>query len=247
MLARRRRPLVAAVPFLLCLGLLLAAPAAAVHVLDFERLAAGSAVREASPGVLLEVSGPDGRASRALAVEVLRRGGHDDSDSERMPSIRWRRGNLSRGSDLGIVLVLADGKRRDYGGSLSIHFGRPMTSLGFDLVDVEGRLGVGSLEFLLDGTRVSEVDFSEFLDPTSALYDATLVFRRFSGNRIGPFASALAGAPFFDEVVFHLDGLIALDNVVVAEASPVPEPATLGLLGMGLVVLGRRRGRASAA
>jgi hypothetical protein len=230
---------------LLGLGLAPAPPAAAVHVLDFERLAAGDVVTEAAPGVTLETAAGPGHTPRVLAVAV--RSGKNRDEGRAIPKIDWHRGNLPRDTDLGIVVVVTQAEERParddvhFGGSISIRFGRPMSSLGFDLVDVEGRLGLGSLEFLLGGRPVAEVEFSAFLDPGSPLYDGSLVFRRLSGNRFGPFASALAGAPFFDEVIFHLDGLVALDNVVVMEPTPVPEPASLGLLGAGLIALGGGR------
>lgn len=243
MLATPRRRIRPALLSLL-LGLAPAAPAAAIHVLDFERLAAGDVVTEAAPGVVLDADAGPGHTPRVLAVEVRSKKNRDGGNA--IPKIDWHRGNLARDTDLGIVVVVTEREERQdrdrlhFGGSISIRFGRPMSSLGFDVVDVEGRLGLGSLEFLLGGKSVAEVEFSAFLDPRSPLYDGSLVFQRLSGNHFGPFASALAGAPFFDEVIFHLDGLVALDNVVVTEASAVPEPASLGLLGLGLALLGGR-------
>jgi hypothetical protein len=53
-----------------------------------------------------------------------------------------------------------------------------------------------------------------------------------TANRIDPFVAQALGLEGFDQVVIHLGGSGAVDNV--RYTIPVPEPSTAFLIGLGL-------------
>ncbi len=159
---------------------------------------------------------------------------------------------LSLGEVLGNLLIIAendtdadgdgridipDDERGRPAGSLFFDFTIPITSFGFDLIDVEGpqEFGSGFVAFFFGGQELDRIGFGDLsgLDPSVVFGDST-------ANRILPITAASLGIEPFQRVEINLGGSAAVDNIV---ATPVPEPATWLLLGAGLAALLRLRRR----
>ena len=107
--------------------------------------------------------------------------------------------------------------------------------------------------FFENGTVVNQIGFGDLINPGSAFYDPTISFGNNKINRISPIVSGTNGIGVFDEVVLNFGGSAGIDNIIFDYTvptdpnSPVPEPATLSLLGMGLAgLVMRNRKRHSA-
>lgn len=184
-----------------------------------------------------------------------------DNDLEGPPAQTWSGGNLAPDTVLGNVLVIhenndidgdgvldppdADGdgivdhpddEGRRPAGRIEFHFDQDVTELGFDIVDLESPTAeMGSIELFDDGVSIGEIDFMDFIDPTSAVFDATIAFGNNTANRIAPIEAALLGATSFDVAVFHVGGSGAFDNITVR---PIPEPHSALLFAVGGLLVG---------
>jgi hypothetical protein len=157
---------------------------------------------------------------------------------------RWSGGNLV-GEELGLMLILQenesgcgsgvcsspDDEGRRPAGTLSFLFDTPITSIGFDLIDVDSTTSEnGSITFY-DTTGASVTrDFATIL--------AGLTIGNNTANRITPLLAESLGLGPIDEVVFTMGGSGAIDNV---DFIPIPEPATALFVGLGLAILGATR------
>jgi len=121
-------------------------------------------------------------------------------------------------------------------GVITFELDDPVSSVGFDLIDVEGVVEEpGNLAtFLMGGAVIASIPFSEFLP--GGMHDQGAVFGNNTVNRIAP----IGGLGPFDEIEIHLGGSAAVDNLVF----DMPSPGVAGLLALGLGLLGlsRRRG-----
>ena len=133
-----------------------------------------------------------------------------------------------------------DDEGRRPAGSIFITFDTPITSFGFDLIDVEGpeefdaSTGFFAAFFTQGGTLIGdEVGFGSFAGVNG------VVFGNNSANRIDPIIVAdlvgpvTASSASFVEI--NMRGSGGIDNIVYTE---VPEPGTLALFTIGLAGLG---------
>ena len=128
-------------------------------------------------------------------------------------------------------------------GDMRFEFSTPITSFGFDLIDVEGpeeynNNGGFFASFYRDGDLERRIGFGEFVDPTSPFYDPTVQFGDKSANRIQPITAQRLGLPQFDLVVLSFGGSGGTDNIIFAV---IPEPSGLALLGLAVPALLIRR------
>ncbi len=218
-------------------------------VFDFEDLQHGE-IALGTRGIL-DISAHNPNRSFDLAVGFdSRLTGTRDPDLEAGPG-GWSGGNLA-GADLGVLLVLQensigcgdgicdapDDEGRRPAGELVFRFSTPVRDFRFDAVDIEGVMAERASITFYDGTRQATLDLLDFLDPGSPFYDPSLVFGDRTANRFPTIRAQDLGLPEIDRIVFAMGGSGALDNLTV---TPVPEPSTALILGLGLAVLAQRR------
>jgi hypothetical protein len=116
-------------------------------------------------------------------------------------------------------------------------FDEVKTGIGFDILDLESPdVEATSLKLYLDGSLVASIDFADFINPGSDLYDASVSFGNNSANRIGLISAADLGIAGFDTAKFKFGGSMAIDTI-----KTVPAPGTFALLGLGGACVARRR------
>jgi hypothetical protein len=156
----------------------------------------------------------------------------------------WSAGNL-KGTNLSRFLIVAENLRdvspanglvddpddEANGGTLIFKFDRPISSIGFDLIDVELVPAIDNVEFIRQGVSLASISFDKFQTPGSPFYDPTVVYADRSANRIKPLTTAMLGIQPFDTVKFNVPECAAIDNVVFL----LPEPATAILSAFALV------------
>jgi hypothetical protein len=198
------------------------------------------------------IGGPD----YAITFDTRLTGTHDEDLED-----PWMVGNLAPFTVLGNVMVIAensvdlnhdglfdtpDDEGSRPAGAITIHFKQAQASFGMDLIDVDGPIEYGPtsgyVSFRNSGKEVRRVGFGDFVTPTSAFYDPTIVWGNRSANRIKPITAASLGVRSFNEVLLNYGGSMAVDNIVFAPVG-VPEPGTIGVLAVGCVALAARRRR----
>jgi hypothetical protein len=219
--------------------------------IDFESLAHGEVADGSYNGVTISATNLNQDFNYAV--------GFDSNDpSTRDPDLqanpgdpRWSGGNIDD-IDLGILLILQENragcssgvcsKPDDEGqrpaGTLRFDFSISVREFGFDFVDLEG-LGPESATIdFYGGGGSATLDLALYFEMTSELYDPTLELGNNTANRFSPITAELLGLSEIDRIDFNLGGSGALDNL---EFTPVPEPSTALMLGIGLATLGARR------
>ncbi|WP_428387274.1 hypothetical protein [Mucisphaera sp.] len=190
----------------------------------------------------------------------------------------WEGGNLPASTILGNMLIIQeagvspstpDDEGRRPAGTINIRFDDPISSFGFDIIDLENGAEANGSNILtierVEGSRNVRLDipFTEFVDDTSPFYVPGLEFGDNYANEIPAFdisllndvidANNLANGtsrPTFtegiDRVRITLGGSAAIDNITFDTFIPpppiIPTPAgfAAGLALMGLVVAKRR-------
>lgn len=246
MLQSWTRSLYAAALLLLGAG----AASATEMVIDFEDLDRGEIVSTqyfASLGVTITGTHLGGGPNAAIIFDTLF-GGPVDAD---LQGPDWAGGNLET-ERLGNVLIipenvtdvgsdgfvdLPDDEGDRPAGVLTFLFEMPITSFGLDLLDVEPPAEAGFLTFFDASGQVGMISFEDL-----ALAGDMVAFGDNTANRMpSVLASSFDGVRSFVKVEVLLGGSSAVDNV---RFTPVPEPATLSLIGAALSSLAWRRRRA---
>ena len=160
-------------------------------------------------------------------------------------------GNLAGNTNLGNALILQE---NNYGvgdgvadrpddegnrpaGWIRFSFDEVKTGIGFDILDLESATAEATtLKLYLDGSLVASVDFMDFIDAGSDLYDPSVSYGNNSANRIGMISADDLGIDGFDTAKFKLGGSMAIDTI-----RTVPAPGTFALLGLGGACVARRR------
>ncbi|MGH0031968.1 MAG: PEP-CTERM sorting domain-containing protein [Myxococcota bacterium] len=165
----------------------------------------------------------------------------------------WSGGNLPSNTLLGNILVIQenatgcgddvcdvpDDEGTRPAGSIELIFSQPVTTFGFDLIDVEGTSGPddenGSIVFH-DGLSTFTITWDDF-ESGGAFEVAGLVFGNNHINRIPEISPGDVGLTKFDKVVINMGGSGGIDNLII------PEPATALLVALGCAgfAVARRR------
>lgn len=164
----------------------------------------------------------------------------------------WERGNIAANEILGNVLIIAenntdsnndgildnpDDEAGRPAGEFVLTFATAQTSLGFDILDIEGTAQEnGYVEFYSGATSLRRITFNMLVTNDNPFFDASIDFGDESANRIQPFTSAAMGIGAFDRVVIRLGGSGAIDNL-----NYIPSPGAATLAGFGALALLRRR------
>jgi hypothetical protein len=227
------------------------------RLIDFEDQAPGTVISNQyiGQGVLISVQ----RSSEGPPVATLydtNRTGEPDPDLQNP----YELGNLAPEGTGGNILIIPenntdrDGDGRidvpnDEGerpaGQFTFDFIVPITTFGFDLVDVEGPAEFNEnagyvASFYLNGGLEARLGFGAFVDPESEFYDPSVRFGDNSANRIEPISARDLGMPYFDRVVLNFGGSGGTDNILY---TPIPEPSSLAALGLAVPALSLRRRR----
>ena len=224
----------------------------AAYTIDFEDQPAGTFLDDeyASRGIEISTNNNDGPDVATLINSDINLPWEEDLEYP------WDGGNLE-GVRLGNLLIVAENTidenndglidqpddEKD-GGTITIQFDTPLTSFGFDLIDLEIREDIPSarVEFRSNGTLLESIELYDLEDEDSDWYDPTVDLGNNKANRVGPFTAAEFGAQSFDEVRFVITPSgTAIDNLQVVE---VPEPAMAAIVALGVpVAFGLRRRR----
>lgn len=245
----------------------LACSSAPADIIDFEGLATGQIVDSeySSIGVTIAVNNRNRGPNTSEAFDDIAPGVDIGVvfDTSSPTGGDWdlatpsSGGNLE-GVSLGNILIIEenqtdgngdgiiDGPPDDEGGrpagTIYLLFDDPISSIGFDLIDIEvaeSELGWFAA-FFSDGTEIGTVVFSDLAGLVHSMGE--IEFGDNTANRIDPFFASDFGESGFDEVQLRLGGSGGIDNIIFEH--PVPEPATLSLMAMGLAGAawrGRRR------
>lgn len=237
-------------------GVALLAPGAQGAVVNFDDLPAGSFVgaQYFSQGVLIAA---DNNHPSHPDVATLFNSNLDtswDNDIE----YAWNGGNL-QDTRLNNLLIIQENLRDNndnglldrpdderQGGRLAFSFHVPIVSFGMDIIDMEiiGESGqrnadLSNIQFYNNGVLIAQIAFSEFVDPLSPFFDATIEYGNNSANRIQPIFAEQLGVDQFTAVVVNFNSSHAMDTIVF---EPIPEPSTAALvLGLPAMALMRRR------
>lgn len=172
----------------------------------------------------------------------------DDGDLEGPP---WSVGNLAPATVLGNILIIQenstgcgddicdipDDEASRPAGDFDLSFATtPITSFGWDMVDVENTFDENGSIVFHDGLSTFTITWDD-LELGGAFAVAGLVFGNNSANRIPEITAASVGLSQFDRIVINMGGSGGIDNLVI------PEPGTglLVLAGGVLGLIARRR------
>jgi len=205
-------------------------------------------VVSAFDGVTIEATNPNRSFDYAVVFDSEASGTRDlDLEAATGGATRWSGGNLE-GVELGMMLILQengsgcdsgvclnadDEGSRPSAGELRFIFDVPVTSFGFDLIDVDSTTAEnGSVTFKTGSGGSATIAFADFL--------AGFEVGDNTANRIDAFTASSVGLAdeIFTEVTIAFGGSGAIDNVTFV---PTPEPSTVLFLGVGLAGLAARR------
>ncbi|MEM1107962.1 MAG: hypothetical protein AAGH99_04645 [Planctomycetota bacterium] len=236
----------------------LSAPAyAATEKLDLSSLQHGSVVSGATiDGVTIGVENISDPTFNLAVVFDSRERGTEDRDLEGpngLDTDDFATGNLV-GTNVGNLIIIQensggsvvngvhtspDDEGSRPAGNLFFDFATPITSFGFDLIDVEETetfiKGSGFFATLLSGDQQFQVNFNELpsLDPT-------VEFGNNSANRIDPIEASDFGVVSFDSVTINFGGSAGVANINYTTVVPSPS-AVGGGIALMLTALTRRR------
>lgn len=214
-------------------------------LIDFEGFVEGRIIDdEFAP--LITINAIDVNKNPRPAVIFNSNTARDLEDNDLMSP--WSDGNIAD-EDLGNLLIIQDDQRLETdgmgniaypddegdrpAGSIFFHFAAPVRSFGFDLIDVEGMeeytVGGYFAAFYSAGAMQALIGFGNL-----AALDPSIQYGNNTANRISPISFDHLELNRFDMVEINFGGSAAVDNI---RFNPVPEPASMLLVGSGLIVL----------
>lgn len=237
---------------------LLAGSSNAVTI-DFEFLAHGEVANGTVDFITISAINPHRSFDYAVGFDSHAHGTADPDLQASGGAMQWSGGNIA-GQDLGTLLILQersagcstgvcsgpDDEGRRPAGVLRFDFSTPVLDFGFDAVDIESLDAENATIRFFGGGEKATVQLMDFFDPTSPLYDPTLMLGNNTANQFAPITAEFLDLSQIEYVKFKLGGSGALDNL---EITPIPEPTTalLTILGLGAMVATRRIAPSSLA
>lgn len=132
--------------------------------------------------------------------------------------------------------------------SVEVSVGTGSIMIGLSATDFIAPFGDGSFALAFGGVTGGTIDVEAYVDSTNAAWGTQTLLGSLSSGTGGAFSSSLSGAVNIAASPYSMSLFTTITHTSTAVSSfdadlRIPEPATLGIFGLGLLLLGFSRKR----